>query len=148
MAPPLNANSLSSISIHAPRAGSDTRHKYVHNITPFYFNPRSPCGERLISPHKKTIALHISIHAPRAGSDTAPKHFMICMHLFQSTLPVRGATKGFSSGFQIDCRISIHAPRAGSDLSTALMFVWPCISIHAPRAGSDHRSSHSTLMST
>ena len=33
------------ISIHAPRAGSDRRNPlpYTHG---YYFNPRSPCGER------------------------------------------------------------------------------------------------------
>ncbi len=34
------------ISIHAPLAGSDDKHSLLFWI-PFYFNPRSPCGERL-----------------------------------------------------------------------------------------------------
>ena len=59
---------LSLISIHAPREGSDTvssadRTSYRH------FNPRSPRGER----QKKLTLLvprfSISIHAPREGSD-------------------------------------------------------------------------------
>ena len=58
---------------------------------------------------------------------------------FQSTLPVRGATNtsGSSTGAFL---ISIHAPRAGSDFfhraPEARGFG---ISIHAPRAGSDHQ---------
>ena len=85
---------------------------------------------------------------------------------FQSTLPVRGATR--SEGIQCDeerhfnprspCGerhfvynllqagsvISIHAPRAGSDPeSEFLLRVDPDISIHAPRAGSDvHTGPH------
>ena len=34
------------ISIHAPRVGSDLRGGYLPPCI-FYFNPRSPCGERL-----------------------------------------------------------------------------------------------------
>ena len=56
------------ISIHAPRAGSDTPYHYIHCLR-VNFNPRSPCGERL---GRKIL---LSIRAK-----------------FQSTLPVRGAT--------------------------------------------------------
>ena len=78
------------ISIHAPRAGSDV------DISPsaansFYFNPRSPCGERLGG----VLALFADA-------------------VFQSTLPVRGATQHNAAEW-CDERISIHAPRAGSD---------------------------------
>ena len=34
-----------SISIHAPRVGSDGNEVRA-NLEQFYFNPRSPCGER------------------------------------------------------------------------------------------------------
>ena len=60
------------ISIHAPRAGSDPSSKFTL-FTIKYFNPRSPCGERLKSSLSFT-------------------HFLI----FQSTLPVRGATANTS----------------------------------------------------
>ena len=56
--------------------------------------------------------------------------------VFQSTLPVRGATRLYAESM---CwlPISIHAPRAGSDDRVqSVRRVW-CISIHAPRAGSD-----------
>ena len=78
------------ISIHAPRVGSDSRKK--NWLPPNYdFNPRSPCGERLS--HISTV-----IH------DT----------LFQSTLPVWGATNSARVTFP-GIFISIHAPRVGSD---------------------------------
>ena len=126
---------ISTISIHAPRVGSDCNvgpelHRYSN------FNPRSPCGERR--------AMHL---------------FWVLTFLFQSTLPVWGATdrRGF---FFIHCRISIHAPRVGSDPTfdinrtvfpafQSTLPVWGAtfvpnrlvwqhwISIHAPRVGSD-----------
>ena len=79
-----------SISIHAPRAGSDLE-KYGLLRLDAYFNPRSPCGER------RRIA-----------------PFLHGLTLFQSTLPVRGATHS-GGGIGGDIPISIHAPRAGSD---------------------------------
>ena len=56
------------ISIHAPRAGSDLQ-------AIFY------------APFK-----NISIHAPRAGSDAVIDLAEVLTEVFQSTLPVRGAT--------------------------------------------------------
>ena len=147
------------------------------------FNPRSPCGERLnvsqndfrtamISIHAPRAgsdlcaALHctqlfqISIHAPRAGSDSPIWRTLYTKKLFQSTLPVRGATLlivifattlfTFQSTLPVrgatrrtaiienKTVISIHAPRAGSDHRGRLRRPLPVgISIHAPRAGSD-----------
>ena len=58
-----------------------------------YFNPRSPCGERPATVcGDPAPAIPISIHAPRVGSD-------------QNT-PAAGC-RNFG--------ISIHAPRVGSD---------------------------------
>ena len=57
------------ISIHAPRAGSDNgNHRKL--LYKQHFNPRSPCGER---------------HLCDDGH--------IYRRVFQSTLPVRGATQ-------------------------------------------------------
>ena len=56
------------ISIHAPRAGSDKNIVIVFHAT------------------------EISIHAPRAGSDISQTSPQAIPRLFQSTLPVRGAT--------------------------------------------------------
>ena len=78
------------ISIHAPRAGSDEDiDRRVARVEDF--NPRSPCGERPNMIYFKT---------------TMPK--------FQSTLPVRGATTTDKYIERVK-KISIHAPRAGSD---------------------------------
>ena len=78
----------------------------------------------------------ISIHAPRGGSDLLHIITILFLFLFQSTLPVGGATEipaSKSSGADI----SIHAPRGGSDAVFPFKALEGCISIHAPRGGSD-----------
>ena len=57
----------------------------------------------------------ISIHAPRAGSDITDIVIEEATEIFQSTLPVRGATLRLV-GLLLRKLISIHAPRAGSDV--------------------------------
>ena len=101
-----------SISIHAPRVGSDSLAS-ISSRSVLNFNPRSPCGERP-SPRAFLVrAPTISIHAPRVGSDLV---------------------------FQLQCNsgwISIHAPRVGSDSIEEERTKQRVISIHAPRVGSD-----------
>ena len=97
------------------------------------FNPRSPCGERLIalrillqvssfqsrSPYgerrRELCAdqqpVRISTHAPRVGSDHGGIHFVVTLG------------------------ISIHAPRVGSDLALVTHAALRGISIHAPARG-------------
>ena len=104
-----------SISIHAPRTGSDVivgndNCKFITN-----FNPRSPHGERRVEADKTTIAVGISIHAPRTGSDSASMLRVLGVQTFQSTLPARGAT-GQGTRPIYSTTISIHAPRTGSDI--------------------------------
>ena len=103
-----------TISIHAPRAGSDLTgmsdpEKWirfqstlpVRGATSFsraafagscYFNPRSPCGERhfagLACPHKDR---KFQSTLPVRGA-TVVVVIAVSTELFQSTLPVRGAT--------------------------------------------------------
>ena len=102
-----------------------------------YFNPRSPCGERPAGETGPTGPKGISIHAPRAGSDQDYIDALAELGVFQSTLPVRGAT-GELPDISLTQYISIHAPRAGSDdTKTVQGRRKTTISIHAPRAGSD-----------
>ena len=65
-----------------------------------YFNPRSPYGER-----PRYYAMEVN------------------RHLFQSTLPLRGATQILRHGSKSSF-ISIHAPLTGSDDSIRLKFVY------------------------
>ena len=41
----------------------------VYMVLSFYFNPRSPRGERLSGFLREIFVHYISIHAPREGSD-------------------------------------------------------------------------------
>ncbi len=102
----------------------------------------------------------ISIHAPRAGGDQDGLFTFNAKKAFQSTPPVRGATRIFTLN-RVELQIiSIHAPRAGGDGHVAFVVAplekfqstppvrgathiaaaWDIdaeISIHAPRAGGD-----------
>ena len=123
------------ISIHTPLAGSDLLHAPcpAHRK---YFNPHSPCGERRYG---------------KAVEQTVWE--------FQSTLPLRGATRyarynPYRCDFNphspcgerqyayrhpsVKVEISIHPPLAGSDEAGAAVLVKAdVISIHTPLAGSD-----------
>ena len=123
------------------------------------FNPRSPCGERRMDWKSRRKTLFISIHAPRVGSDSMASACLFIMALFQSTLPVWGATgkghpcvnlPGFQStlpGWGATRRQKSRPHRSGNFNPRS-----PCgerpnpgplrlrsraISIHAPRVGSD-----------
>ena len=148
-----------SISIHAPRTGSDDIDEKCIDYVRRDFNPRSPHGERLSHRHRPRTGLRISIHAPRTGSDAHREIMQSLSKIFQSTLPARGATHTAKTASPsaryfnprsphgerlsaiesaIDAaKISIHAPRTGSDSITVTIAVEIHISIHAPRTGSD-----------
>ena len=92
-----------------------TNVRTVHAVSNRYFNPHSPCGERQHQSCSGPRIRSISIHTPLAGSDsassarprTAPdfnphspcgeRHTALriisCRNRFQSTLPLRGATR-------------------------------------------------------
>ena len=132
---PSNAKAcFSTISIHAPRVGSDFAHVFS-SIFVMYFNPRSPCGERRITSRTGLTGRYFNPRSPcgerlrflppsvqrRTFQSTLPVWgatqilpFLFLLSKFQSTLPVWGATSRYPEG----CRgieISIHAPRVGSD---------------------------------
>ena len=124
-----------TISIHAPRMGSDRgcgERVWIHTN----FNPRSSHGERRYELRRAGEEQRISIHAPRMGSDLRlPLHSRLNQNFnprsphgerrvwsynwytqdsFQSTLPAWGATATDDEVTAI-VNISIHAPRMGSD---------------------------------
>ena len=135
-----NAGKRPSISIHAPRGGSDLRiRNYAKGSA--YFNPRSPWGERLgLWLDDMDSRDDISIHAPRGGSDDVNhdfiKSFTISIHA------PRGGSDFDQDNTPVICScISIHAPRGGSDFAALLSGNVSRISIHAPRGGSDEKPS-------
>ena len=94
--------------------GSDDNQSSIVRL-PINFNPRSPCGERLVKLKRYRGSTFISIHAPRVGSDYSLTMRCLAGCAFQSTLPVWGATD-CSRTTTKHVMISIHAPRVGSDL--------------------------------
>ncbi len=127
---------MSSISIHAPRVGSD-RVKAVFLglcfqfqstlpvwgatfwICPaatqlLYFNPRSPCGERRGVGSYNGLTPLFQSTLPVWGATTSSGLAKFSSRKFQSTLPVWGATPLIAELIS-KIIISIHAPRVGSD---------------------------------
>ena len=151
------------ISIHAPRVGRDSGHHLVRHH-PGDFNPRAPCGARLVClVLERRLHQHFNPRAPCGARPPSPDSIR-SWQLFQSTRPVWGATgqrvflrqrQQFQStrpvwGATIHvaesvhrANISIHAPRVGRDLPPGILS-WPgSISIHAPRVGRDvHGPGH------
>ena len=148
-----------SISIHAPRVGSDIPRGAPTKVCR-HFNPRSPCGERRLPPRYSGCCKRISIHAPRVGSDVfcsqspglVPLDFnprspcgerlrvaLALVFLIANFNPRSPCGERLSPGElqrkYVD--ISIHAPRVGSDAGAGSQEAAGCISIHAPRVGSD-----------
>ena len=124
------------ISIHAPRVGSDHRYR-PGNRRGNHFNPRSPCGERLAATtSSSSLSCDFNPRSPcgeRQNGHIGKKE----QKIFQSTLPVWGATTSDAESTDNGV-ISIHAPRVGSDRSEiAYGHTRQGISIHAPRVGSD-----------
>ena len=127
-----------------------------------HFNPRSPHGERLQGIFSRrsssTISIHaprtgsdrldcgrcvtikgISIHAPRTGSDSNRTVIFFALHLFQSTLPARGATCQFEQHFLNRKHFNPRSPHGERRVSNSASICLMLISIHAPRTGSDLR---------
>ena len=104
---------ITDISIHTPRGGSDVSRS--DRFTLFrYFNPRSPWGERLGTNSPGAINILFQSTLPVGGA-TLTSLYLRLQILFQSTLPVGGATINASQS-ENSVDISIHAPRGGSDL--------------------------------
>ena len=81
-----------SISIHAPRTGSDG-HCRPSSCPSSYFNPRSPHGERRARSRRAADLLqHFNPRSPH-GERRCRSWHKPAQRRFQSTLPARGATR-------------------------------------------------------
>ena len=126
---------IKRISIHAPRVGSDLCGFAKFCKAKRYFNPRSPCGERLICRKLLSTAKNFN---PRSPCGERP--FLFPFRLSRPEISIHAPRVG--SDFRcIDLvapfNISIHAPRVGSDNRLSFAPEAKPISIHAPRVGSD-----------
>ena len=111
--PDSTALNVVTISIHAPRTGSDSPIS-SDKIANLHFNPRSPHGERLPRDAFRLAFRAFQSTLPARGA-TALTICPVCNAvIFQSTLPARGATAWHNTLYG-SCGISIHAPRTGSD---------------------------------
>ena len=78
------------ISIHAPRRGSDVISQAPSEVA-WYFNPRSPQGERHTSRETKIIFQNFNPRSPQ-GERLCKSATYTFTTRFQSTLPAGGAT--------------------------------------------------------
>ena len=141
------------------RGATNVRRKLVWAI--MHFNPRAPYGARLCIVEDRPPYRYFNPRAP-SGARLPPGLHHLTPHGFQSTRPIRGATKAYPSpwrqsmhfnprapygarhgrrrGVSQRRKISIHAPHTGRDPDR------PCghlrnklISIHAPHTGRDRQ---------
>ena len=125
-----------TISIHAPRTGSDGTH--CPTLTGDHefqstLPARGATRRAGLQPHR----VRISIHAPRTGSDKLSAFAFSTSFVFQSTLPARGATLGLVLMFYITYRFQSTLPARGATCISRVAHSTLHISIHAPRTGSD-----------
>ena len=153
------------ISIHAPHAGRDFAVLLRDFCSP-YFNPRAPCGARLIQfPLTGLLRLFQSTRPMRGATLRLRQHGG--KPIFQSTRPMRGATAmrthGMTCGANFNPRAPCGArrwfktnvidpvvfqstrPMRGATADDVLVVCGLLISIHAPHAGRDLRLKHQAL---
>ena len=178
---PLHHSHCPLISIHAPRRGErPTSFAMVANCTPFqstlpawgatwlcpfllllyfYFNPRSPHGERPGLPFLPLDFLYFNPRSPHGERRSMSQVRLSSWQYFNPRSP-HGERPPADKGFDVGSLISIHAPRMGSDIEQNVVIyiqqrfqstlpAWGAtdssysdsdyswISIHAPRMGSD-----------
>ena len=136
-----------TISIHAPRAGSD-RHCPSRNAVNLSFQSTLPVRGATTAEHPAPLSIDdFNPRSPCGERQSAQKSRAEIVQ-FQSTLPVRGAT---NERF-ISCRRHRNFnPRSpcGERLTTWLLTMrLKSISIHAPRAGSDSMQRVAILPTT
>ena len=125
------------ISIHAPRTGSD-RVRPGGTEEQKYFNPRSPHGERRNPTGSGISERHFNPRSPH-GERPALTAAVSSGEKFQSTLPARGATlraDGSKSGY------THFNPRSPHGERQVILIVWACASLFQstlPARGATHQ---------
>ena len=85
-----NAGNTERVSIHAPNEGSDFAVDLVG--CQLRVSIHAPNEGSDIEVVKKSAEADVSIHAPNEGSDSLPCPLLFAWRVFQSTLPMKGAT--------------------------------------------------------
>ena len=117
---------------------------FYNQISTSDFNPRSPCGERPANLDFFFLSHLFQPTLPVRGATDCGKVILEGVE-FQPTLPVRGATLGRARR-RHDLLISTHAPRAGSDF--ARMYCMSPRSNFNPRSPCGERHSTYQGLST
>ena len=125
-----------NISIHAPHAGRDPANSSTTAPCREHFNPRAPCGARRLKLLLWCRTIHFNPRAP-CGARQRCRNPKSSHKIFQSTRPMRGATRERDNSISAREEISIHAPHAGRDKVKSNIESLQKISIHAPHAGRD-----------
>ena len=97
-----------------------------------YFNPRAPCGARPAKARRAGRARLFQSTRPLRGATRRWRMGCGCLFIFQSTRPLRGAT-AIVLRLSFLRLISIHAPLAGRD-RRATLISGSCRSYFNPRA--------------
>ena len=134
----LRSSTSCGISIHTPLAGSD-RASSRFEVRRAYFNPHSPCGERLAdSTPSKTSMTHFNPHSPCGERHDTVRHVDF-INVISIHTPLAGSDALTRPTAACSYVISIHTPLAGSDIGIIRIRLQRLyISIHTPLAGSDY----------
>ena len=121
-----------------PRSPCGERPKYgLHSPADQNFNPRSPCGERRKRAEDNPPMPNFNPRSP-CGERHNVQHLLDDDGLFQSTLPVWGATASSFDKNATAQQFQSTLPVWGATVPHVLIgALGGCISIHAPRVGSD-----------
>ena len=117
---------------------------YLPSWYKLYFNPRSPCGERLSADDEQQTNHGISIHAPRVGSDAGAATASKDDQHFNPRSPCGERPASRAAKRDIDTFQST-LPVWGATVCLSCQRRGHGISIHAPRVGSD-RASHCAVI--
>ncbi len=122
------------ISIHAPHAGSDIQN--ISTLVPtYYFNPRSPCGERLDGRKTVTRLVVFQSTLPMRGATSAKRRNYGTYQAFQSTLPMRGATTPLTTASTQSAFQSTLPMRGATNLDPAYITVYQIFQSTLPMRG-------------
>ena len=135
-----------------------------------YFNPRPPCGGRLLKGIKRGKVECISIHVPRVEDDQSSRYHKCLLLRFQSTSPVWRTTvydgTFFDCSFDFNprppcggrrlsillhlsvCHFNPRPPCGGRHITTPGNLAKIIISIHVPRVEDDALSTGGLSLKT
>ena len=102
-----------------------------------YFNPRAPCGARLLGLGSNQQADQFQSTRPLRGATAELSRRLKAECQFQSTRPLRGATPDFQVSQTLRNYFNPRAPCGARQQHGRRAYISRCISIHAPLAGRD-----------